>query len=108
MKNVDKNYWPIISYSSLIIFINVTVFVVLHAKLNFTLYATVVIIPIFFWPMLKAVLDEVGYGKRVKKVWHAFPNLMHKGISLFCLFWSGYLFFKVIIPTLKRNYDKNE
>lgn len=108
MNNINKNYWPVISYCSLIIFTNVTTFTVLHTRLNFPLYAIMVIIPIILWPASKFALDSTGYGKKIKKVWFLFPNIVHKGVSLFCLIWSGYFILKVIIPTLKKDYAKNK
>ena len=104
----SKNRWPLISYCSLIIFTNITIFVVLNTKLNFPLYATAVIVPIIFWPSFKYVLDNTGNGKKLKKVYSLFPNMVHKGITLFCLFWSGYFIFKIVIPTLKGNHDKDK
>lgn len=104
----NKNHWSLISYCSILIFTNITIFVVLNTKLNFPLYAAVVIIPIVFWPSFKYILDNTGYGKKIKKIYSSFPNLVHKGITLFCLFWSGYFILKVIIPTLKKNYDKDK
>jgi len=106
--NVDKKYWPHISYCAIITFINITVFVILNTKLNFSLYAATVIFPIFFWPALKYILDKTNHGKKIKKLWFSFPKLVHKGIALFCLIWSGYFIFKIIIPVLKENYAKNK
>lgn len=96
------------SSCSFIIFINITIFVILNTKLNFPLYAATVIIPIIFWPTLKYVIDGTSYGEKIKKMWSLFPNLVHKGVVLLCLFWSGYFIFKVIIPILKRNYAKDK
>ena len=53
MNDRNKNYWPMASYCSLMVFTNVTIFVVLNTKLNFALYAAVVIIPLVFWSVLK-------------------------------------------------------
>lgn len=108
MKKVNKNYWPLLSYCSIMIFTNVTIFTILETKLNFHLYAAVVIIPVFFWPALRLVLNKVGYIKKIKEKWLQFPDVVHQGISIFCLFWSTYFIFKIILPFLKKDYAENK
>lgn len=108
MKNKNRNYWPLLSYCSIMIFTNVTIFTILHMKLNFHLYAAVVIIPIFFWPAIKFILNEVGYVKKIKKKWLRFPDIVHQGISIFCLFWFTYFIFGIMIPFLKKDYVENK
>lgn len=108
MVGENKNYWPLISSCSIIIFVNVTVFTILNTKLNFPLYAVAVVVPMFFWSTFKFIMDKLKYTSKIEKIWSRFPSLAHKGISFFCLLWSGFLIFKIVIPILKQNYDKNK
>lgn len=108
MKNKNRNYWPLASLCSVMIFTNVTIFTILNTKLGFPLYAAVVIFFTFFWPVVIFMLSELEYIKKIKEVWSQFPDLIHKGISLFCLLWSLYFIFGVVIPFLKKNYAKNK
>ena len=107
MTSEKKSYWPLISHSSVIIFVNVTVFTILNTQFNFPLHATTVIIPIVIWPTSKLVLENLGYMEKIKRLWYMFPDIVHKGISIFCLFWSGYFILKVILPVLKKDYAKD-
>lgn len=107
VQEISRDWWPSFSFYSLVIFANTTFFTIYNAKFNFTLYAIIVIVPMFFWPIFKLVIDKL-YVKKIKEKWFRFPRLVHQGISVFCLFWSSYFLIKFIIPFLKKEYAKNK
>jgi hypothetical protein len=103
---MSNKFWPKASYYSLLIFVNLTVFVIVGYAFNLRLYAIGILGPLLFWPAFSLLIEETKYGKKIKRRWFGFPKNVHKGITLFCLLWSGYLIVKAVLPLIKKDYDE--
>lgn len=89
-------------------FINLSVYICLTSKISdFNLFSIIIVLQTFLIPMFILFIELMGYREKIWKFWKSVPILVHQLITALCIFWSGYLGVKAILPIIKEQYVKN-
>ena len=99
--------WPAISATLIFGFVYLFLFICASLKFSFESYVFLVIGNVFLLPLTILFLELSGCAKKIWKFWKSLPLIVHQGTCIFCGFWICWISFKGLIPSLKKEYDKN-
>lgn len=102
-----KDPWPIFSLLAIYCSFNLFLSIFINYKIGFevTILANFInnflIIPLFLF------LEWSGWRKSILSLWGECPNAIHKGIIIVYFFLTLFLFYEILLPLIKKDYEKN-
>lgn len=107
-KKSKNNTWAALSFALLMGLSSLILIIILGLRINFSIYIIAFIFNCFFLPGIIIFLDRTGNKEKIWELWESFPILFHKLICAICLLWGGIIFYKALIPLLRKDYEKNK
>jgi len=103
----NKKIWAAASMTGLFAFLTLAGYILLASKLSFFIYVLVIVVVVLVLPTILVFLDLSGYRETIWEFWQSLSLSVHKGILLISLFWVCFLVVKALLPTIRKEYERN-